>query len=120
MTITKYTIPLLVVMALLGGYFLRDAFTRPTTAVFLSQLGDARLECTVEGLKCKGTATFFTKMYEGTRGIRSVETFATEHLAVFKYDPEVISASEIRAIMEASVTFKDGSSRPVFKCLAMK
>ena len=120
MSLPKYIIPLLVIAALFGGYFLRSAFTQPTTAVEFTQSEGARIVCAVEGLKCKGTANFFTKLYENTPGIASIETYGSEHKAIFVYDPSVISQDEIRAVMEQSIRLRDGTYRQVFKCLSMK
>jgi hypothetical protein len=88
--------------------------------VTFGQSGQETLECVVEGLKCKGTARFFTKLYEGRPGIASIETFGTEHLAVFTYDPSVITPNQIRAIMEAPVPLRDGRRLQVFRCVEMK
>ncbi len=82
--------------------------------------GGKTLTCTVDGLKCKGTASFFTGLYENTAGITAIETFATEHRAVFTYDPTVISADSIRRIMEAPIPLRDGTSRQVFTCTALE
>ena len=120
MKISKYIIPLIVVATLFGGYFLRSAFTQPTTNVSFNQKGSATVQCTVEGLKCKGTANFFTRMYEDRPGISSIETFASEHIAVFTYDPSVISSDDIIAIMETPVPLRDGSRRQVFRCIEVR
>ncbi|MDH4156071.1 MAG: hypothetical protein OEW00_02195 [candidate division Zixibacteria bacterium] len=120
MNIPKYTIPLLVILSLVGGFLLRNAFTQPSTSVnFHDQREGARLECIVEGVKCKGTAYFFTTLYDGVPGIIGIETFATEHKAVFTYDPELISPAEIRSIMEAPIPMRDGTGQQVFRCLSM-
>ena len=97
---------------------LRSSFTQPTTSVALGSGGGATLICTVDGLKCKGTANFFTKLYDNTPGISGIETFATEHRAIFTYDPKVISPDNIRAIMESPIPFQDGSWQQVFTCLS--
>ena len=120
MNIPKYTIPLLVILSLVGGFLLRSAFTQPSTSVNFDHQGEgATLECIVEGVKCKGTAYFFTTLFDGVPGIIGIETFATEHKAVFTYDPEVITPDEIRSIMEAPIPMRDGTARQVFKCLSM-
>jgi hypothetical protein len=113
-------LPILVVAALFGGYLLRAQFTQPSTSVSFGSKGSAKLECVVDGVKCKGTAAFFTKLYEGVPGISSIETFATEHKAVFTYNPSVISPSQIRRIMEAPIPLRDGSRRQVFYCVSME
>jgi hypothetical protein len=120
MKVPRLVLPLLVVLALWGGYGLRAAFTQPTTAVVVAPRGSATLRCVVEGVRCKGTASFFTGLYEGKPGISSIETFASEHVAVFKYDPAVISPADIRAIMEAPIPLRDGREVQAFRCLEMK
>lgn len=120
MMVSKYLLPLLVVGFLSGGYVLRLGFTQPTTQVSFGEEGRERLECVVEGLKCKGTANFFTRLYAGAPGIASIETFGTEHLAVFTYDPTVITREEIRSIMETPVPLRDGRRVQVFRCEEMR
>ena len=119
MRIPKFIPPLLVLLTLLGGYFLRYAFTQPTTAVSFEGPGRAMLACTVQGMHCKGKAYFFTQLYKGIDGISSIETFASEQKAVFTYDPSAISPEAIRATMERPIPLRDGSTRQVFKCLSM-
>jgi hypothetical protein len=116
MNIPRILLPLLVVAALFSGYLLRAAFTQPTTTVSMGSAGGKTVECIVDGLKCKGTAAFFTKLYTGVPGIATIETFATEHKAVFSYDPQVITTDRIKSIMEAPLPMRDGSSRQVFTC----
>ncbi|UCG61651.1 MAG: hypothetical protein JSV52_15290 [Candidatus Zixiibacteriota bacterium] len=120
MKIPKYIIPILVVVALFGGYGLRTAFTQPTTNVSLGDEGGAKLDCIVDGVRCKGTANFFTMLYKDVPGISGIETFATERRAIFTYDPTVISPDQIRAIMEAPIPMRDGSMVQVFTCLSME
>jgi hypothetical protein len=120
MNIPRTLIPLLVLAALLGGYFLRTQFTQPTTSVAFQRGGSARLECVVDGVKCKGTAAFFTQLYDGVPGIASIETFATEHRAIFTYEPAVITPDQIRRIMEAPIPLRDGSRRQLFQCVSME
>jgi len=120
MTLPKLTVPVLVVVALLGGYFLRSAFTQPTTAVTINSSAGKKLECIVDGVKCKGTAGFFTSRYDGVAGINAIETFATEHRVIIDYDPDLITPEQIRAIMNAPVEFTDGTHRTVFQCVSMK
>ena len=120
MKIPKIVIPVLVVIALFGGYFFRAVFTQPTTSVAYQNIMGVKLICKVEGLKCRGTANFFSRLYNNVPGIIAIETFATEHKAVFTYDPDVISSADIRQIMEKRIILRDGSSRQVFKCLSMK
>lgn len=120
MKIPHIILPVLVVAALFGGYVMRNAFTQPTTNTTFGGSGKHTLSCTVDGLKCKGTANFFAELYKGTPGIAGIETFATEHLAVFTYDPEVISPDSIRRIMETPILLDDGTSRQIFACQSMQ
>ncbi|MBL7190895.1 hypothetical protein ISS30_04305 [bacterium] len=121
MRIPKLLLPVLAVSILLFGYFLRFAFTQPTSNVsFDSEGGGKKLECLVEGVKCKGTASFFTSLYKNTEGIISIETYATEHLAVFTYNPQLITTQRIIEVMETPILLQDGSRRQVFKCLSYK
>jgi hypothetical protein len=119
MKIPKYFLPLLVLAALFGGYTLRFAFTQPTTSVDFGSKGEKTLVCIVQGVKCKGTAAFFTRLYSETAGISSIETYATEHRVIFTYDPAIITPDGIRRIMEAPIPLNDGTSRQVFVCQSM-
>jgi hypothetical protein len=118
--VQAYVIPLLVVAALTSGYASRGLFTRPTTQARLPGQGNATVTCVVEGLKCKGTANFFTGLYRDRAGIAAIETIASEHVAVFRYDGATITPAEIRAIMEAPVPLADGRRVQVFRCVEMK
>lgn len=116
MRIPSYILPILVIAALFGGYFLRNAFTQPTTNVAFNAQAQESVTCIVQGVKCKGTADFFTKLYDETPGIASIETFATEHRVVFKYDPKLITPEGIRQVMEAPIPLRDGTARQLFVC----
>lgn len=116
----KYVIAALSVLALTGGYFLRAAFTQPTSVSAFSGKGAAKTEFIVDGLKCKGTAGYFTSLYKDVPGISGIETYASEHKAVFTYDPALITADGIRAVMEAPVEYEDGTSGQPFRSRSMK
>ncbi|MCF7809742.1 heavy-metal-associated domain-containing protein [bacterium] len=120
MTIPRYSIPILTIVLLFAGYFLRFAFTQPTTSVEFGETGKAKLVCIVDGVKCKGTANYFTNMFNGVEGISSIETIATEHIATFTYDPTKINREQIRKIIEQPILLRDGSSRQFFSCVKMK
>ena len=120
MKVSKYIIPILVVAALFGGYGLRAAFTQPTTNITTGVGEGSKLECVVDGVRCKGTAMFFTQLYDDVAGINGIETFATEHLVIFTYDPAIITPEQIKAVMEAPVPLRDGSMVQVFTCLSME
>ena len=120
MTIHKITIPLLVVAFLTAGYFLRTAFTQPTTNTVIDNTAGQTLVCTVQGVKCKGTAEFFTSLYQDVTGIKGIQTFASEHRVIFTYDQDLISPDSIRRIMEAPIPLEDGSTIQLFTCLSME
>ncbi len=120
MRVPKLIIPVLMILALFGGYFLRTAFTQPTTNVMYDSKTGSQAIFVVDGLKCKGTAGFFTSLYENTPGIIGIETFATEHKAVVTYDPDVITRDGIKRVMEQEILFDDGTREQVFKCLSME
>ena len=120
MRIPKLIIPLLVVISILGGYTLRLAFTQPTTNVAYANSTGATSTFVVDGLKCKGTAAFFTSLYDSIPGINSIETFATEHKAIIGYNPDIITRDSIKTIMEQQVSFEDGTEMQVFKCLSVE
>ena len=47
-------------------------------------------------------------------------TIRSEHLAIFRFDPALISREEIQLVMEAPVTLRDGRQVQPFKLLEMK
>ncbi|PWB70311.1 hypothetical protein C3F09_09210 [candidate division GN15 bacterium] len=120
MRIPKLLIPAIVIVALLGGYFLRLIFTQPTTATTFDSSAGAKATFIVDGVKCKTTAAFFSALYDSVPGIIGIETFASEHKAIFTYDPDRITRDSIRAIMEAPIPFDDGTSEQIFKCLSVE
>jgi hypothetical protein len=120
MRVPGFVIPILIVAALVGGYFLRLAFTQPTTSVTHVDTTGRMSVFIVEGLKCRGTASFFSSLYDSIPGIYGIETYATEHKAVFNYNPEMIGRDSIQAIMEAMIPFDDSTSAQVFKCISVE
>jgi hypothetical protein len=120
MQIPKLLIPLLVIAALVGGYFLRSAFTQPTTSITRASTTGAKATFIVDGVKCKGTATFFSSLYDSIPGVLGIETFATEHKAIFTYDPAIITTDSIRSVMEREIKFDDGTSAQLYKCLSIE
>ncbi len=120
MKIPKIIIPILVVVSLFGGYALRAAFTQPTTSVMVGDTTGAKLECIVDGVKCKGTANFFTSLFENVAGIIGIETYASDHRVIFTYDPSIITPESIRKIIDAPVPLQDGRIIQIFTCLSME
>lgn len=120
MRVPRFVIPILVIAALFSGYFFRLAFTQPTTQTTYQETTGEQATFVVEGIKCKGTAAFFTSLYDSIPGIVGIETFATEHKAVITYNADVISIDSIRAVMEAPILFDDGTTAQVFRCLSVE
>jgi hypothetical protein len=120
MRLPKLIIPLLVVLAMSGGYFLRNVFTQPTTNVAFNTEKGTQATFIVDGLKCKGTAAFFTSLYDSVPGIIGIETFATEYKAIVTYDPDIITRDSIKSVMEQEVTFEDNSRGQIFKCISVE
>ncbi|MCL4305409.1 hypothetical protein KJZ99_05800 [bacterium] len=119
MKVPSFILPVLVTAAILSGYMLRNVFTQPTTNATFEAVAGETVTCTVQGVKCKGTANFFTNLYADVPGIAGIETFATEHKVIFKYDPTLITPEGIREVMEAPILLNDGSYRQVFVCESM-
>jgi hypothetical protein len=120
MRLPKIIIPLLVLIALFAGYALRAGFTQPTTTEVFAEGEGATAKFVVQGVRCKGTAMFFSSLYSEVPGIFGIETFATERTAVFNYDPKTITPERIREIMEAPIAFDDGTTQQVFKCVSVQ
>ncbi len=119
MRIPKITIPILVIIALFGGFFLRSAFTQPSTSVTTGTIGAASVECIVDGVKCQGTASLFTSHFNGVAGINTIETFAADHRVVFTYDPAIITPDDIRRKIDSPVVIDDSTSVVLFNCLSL-
>lgn len=120
MRLSPWILPLLVSIALAGGYGLRTAFTQPTTLTGVQGIDGTTCTAIVDGLKCKGTAEYFSSLYDRTSGVISIETFASEHKAVITYDPDLITRDSIKAIMEQTMTFDDGTTGRVFTCRSIE
>ncbi len=119
MPLPRIILPILVALALTGGFTLRNLFTRPTLTWTVADRPGEKAVFVVDGLRCRGTAQFLASLYENTPGILSIQAFATERKAVFTFDPRVISRDRIRGIMEAPVPFNDGTTGQVFRCLSV-
>ena len=115
MRIPRITIPLLVLVFIAGGYAFQSVFFFPTTEAAFSASGDATVEFIVDGLRCRGTAAFFTQLFSSTSGIESITTYAADRRAVFVYDSKAISADRIKTIFEREFRMQDGSFQNVFR-----
>jgi len=120
MRLPRLIIPLLVALAIVGGYALRFAFTQPTiTKIFASEPGE-KATFVVDGIRCWGTANFFTSLYEETPGVFSIQAYASERKAVFTFNPEDISRARIQEIMEAPIPLNNGTTSQFFRCISVQ
>lgn len=119
MKLPKILIPILVIAALFGGYFLRNTFTQPTVVMTSGDGSGQRLEWIVDGVKCRGTSDFFISLFNGVEGINGITTYASEHKVVFAYDPDKITPAQIREIIEQDILFNDGSRARVFTVMSL-
>ncbi len=115
MKIPKAVIPILVLVLVAGGYVIQPMFFFPTNEIALGATGDSTVEFTVDGLKCRGTAGFFTSQFENTPGIESITTYAANHKAIFVYDSKLIDPDRIKVLFEREFRMRDGTFRSVFK-----
>ena len=115
MKVPKIAIPLLVLLFVVGGYAFQTVFFFPTTDIAFSAVGDSTVEFTVDGLRCRGTAAFFTSQFEDTPGIQSITTYAANHKAVFVYDSRLITPDRIKSIFETEFRMQDGTFQSVFR-----
>lgn len=115
MKVPKITIPLLVIFFVVGGYAFQSVFLFPTTDIVFTAVGDSTVEFTVDGLRCRGTAGFFTNQFENTPGIESITTYAAEHKAVFVYDSGIITPDRIKSIFETEFRMEDGTFQSAFR-----
>jgi hypothetical protein len=115
MKVPKMTIPLLVLLFVVGGYAFQSVFFFPTTDIAYSAVGDSTVEFTVDGLRCRGTAGFFTSQFENTPGIESITTYAVNNKAVFVYDSSIITPDRIKSIFETEFRMQDGTFQSVFR-----
>ena len=118
MRIPKTVIPLAVILFMAGGYALQPVFFFPTTETAFSAVGDSEVEFVIEGLRFRGTAGFFTKLFDGTPGIESITTYAANHRAIFVYDSKLITPDRIKSIFEKEIRMRDGTFRSFFRELS--
>jgi len=109
MRLPKLTIPIIVLLFVLGGYFAQSMFFFPTTEVALGAAGDSEVEFKVQGLKCRGTASHFTSLFEGVAGIEKITTFAAKNQAIFRYNSSEISPDRIAMIFQKEHRLEDGT-----------
>ena len=114
MRVPKLIIPALIVIFIVGGILIQPLFYFPTTEVALGAQGDSTVEFVVDGLKCRGTAGFFTNLFDGVEGIESITTYATTNSAIFVYDSKKISPDRISMMFQKEFRMEDGSFHKFF------
>jgi len=114
MRIPKIIIPILVLLFMVGGYVFQSVFFFPTTEVAFSAQGDSTVEFVIDGIKCRGTASFFTEMFQDTPGIESITTYAADHRAIFVYNSAEINPHRIKVIFEKEFRLQDGTFEAFF------
>jgi hypothetical protein len=114
MSVPKVLIPILVLVFVAGGYALQTAFFFPTTEVSFNCTSDKSVEFVVDGVRCRGTAAYFTEMFARTPGIAKITTYAASHTALFEYDSQQINPDRIKSMFEKEIRMADGSFRSVF------
>jgi hypothetical protein len=120
MKVPKVLIPILVLVFVAGGYALQTMFFFPTTEVSFDWKGDKSVEFVVEGVRCRGTAAYFTEMFARTPGIAKITTYAASHTALFEYDSQQINPDRIKSMFEKEIRMADGSFRSVFTEISRK
>ena len=110
MTIRPTWLVPLVICSFLGVILAANAWELPTTQHQFEETSaeTAQVQMMVDGLRCRGTANFFINMLSPVEGLVSVDTYVQEHRAVIVFDPALITTEEIRQVIEAPVTLRDG------------
>jgi hypothetical protein len=110
MTIRPAWLVLLVISSFFGVILVANAWELPSTRHQFEETGGETVEVQmlVDGLRCRGTANFFVNMLSPIDGLVSVDTYVQEHRAVLVYDPALITAEEIRRVIDAPVKLRDG------------
>jgi hypothetical protein len=117
MKIPKLIIPILVLVFVAGGYAVQPLFFFPTTNVQMGAEGNSRVEFIVDGIRCRGTAAFFTSLFENVKGIESITTYADSRKAVFVYDSKLIDPEKIQLLFEREFRMQDGSFQPLYRAV---
>ena len=100
----------LVLVTFLGVVLAANMWELPTQQHQFSKDASAasQVEMIVDGLRCRGTSTFFVNALSSIDGIVSVDTYVQEHRAVISFNPERISVEGIRQTIEAPVRLQNG------------
>lgn len=109
MKIKPILLPPLVVLLFFAAIAIGKSWELPTMQfTFAEAAASEDVTMIVTGLKCRGTSNYFVKRVKEAPGLLSVTTFVQEHRAVLHYDPSKIDAAQLKEIIEAPATLKDG------------
>jgi len=120
MRVPKLIIPALIVVFIVIGILIQPLFYFPTTEVAFGAQGDSTVEFVVDGLRCRGTAGFFTNLFNGVDGIESITTYATTNSAIFIYDSKKIDPDRIAMLFQKEFRMEDGSFHQFFSEVSRK
>ncbi|MCQ2183832.1 MAG: 4Fe-4S binding protein [Bacteroidales bacterium] len=113
----KWVPAIIAVVLLTLGIIAGNKFELPTiNETWGLEQFDGNLETmTMKGLttvKCYGSSMAFKARLEKIAGVHGVKTFVREHRVVIKYDPAVISATDIERLMFVPSHFRVNSPSP--------
>ena len=123
MRLPNIIVPASVLVAAGTAYPLKEAFNVPSTQVTnaaSSSTASKTVEMIVEGVKCRGTANFFSSRIRGLPGILDITTYAADHRVVISFDPAKTDTNAIRAASEAPVRGRDGQMNSFFRVTSLE
>jgi len=123
---TRWLVPVPVAAALLFGVRVSEPLTLPTAEASFEEAGPladpARVECTVAGVKCRGTAMLFLGRAATFPGVGEVKAYAGTNRVVITYDRARTSAEALRDSINAPVPHpRTGERFPdIFRVVEMR
>ncbi len=116
MKIPSVALAPIVALFFAGAIMIANTWQLPSTEhIFTIPSGKTvKLEMIVEGVKCRGTANFFSELMSRTKGVSSVTTFVQEHRVIIEYDQTMISEEEIIATIDNPALLPDGGKVDAF------
>jgi copper chaperone CopZ len=107
MRLPVWIVPVLVVLAALGGVASASLFDAPSVTrqfeTIDSPRNPARVTFTVRGLRCVRTAEALADQFRDEPGVQGFEAFASRGQAEITYDASVTDAEALRQAAEAPV-----------------
>ena len=110
MRIHPALLPPVVALLFLGSILAARSWELPTMQHRFSDAGSRgrNVQMVVEGLRCRGTSSFFVQRLEQVPGLLAVGTYVQEHRATITYDPSLITPQRIQEIIEEPIMQPDG------------